>query len=301
MKSDITVAVCTFNRAASLRVAIESILNSNDQLSGKSEILVVDNNSTDDTKKVVAEFEGYGCIRSVFERAQGLSHARNRAVAECDTELLLFTDDDVIVDRSWLDSYHAAMTSYPDAGYFGGRILVGWPEGRPGWLVDEDLPLLSGVLDKYDLGGEVCEYREKDPLPYGGSFALRRPLFSRLGSFRADLGVRGSVSGRGEESEYLERARRAGFTGVYVGAAVCHHQADLRRLRLGHLYRYGVQTGVAEVLRKRSRQGEGGYLRAAGFGVRGLVQLFKGRGDRFRQCVINAGIQAGIRRAPRGA
>ena len=264
---------------------------------GVCELLVIDNNSTDSTRAVVAEFEGRTRIRYVFEGKQGLSYARNRAMEECNSELLLFTDDDVIVDRPWVPRYHASMIEYPDACFFGGRILVGWPEGRPVWLVDEDLPLLSGVLDKYDLGLEVREYRPEDPLPYGGSFALRRSLFSTAGPFRTDLGVSGENPGRGEESEYLERAVRAGFSGVYVGTAVCHHQAELKRLRIGHLYRYGYYIGVTEVLRRRSRRVDGSYLRSALFGLRGLLQLVKGRGDRFRQCVINAGIQIGIRQA----
>lgn len=297
MSRDITIALCTFNRADNLRIAIESIVGSIEQCPAVCELLVIDNNSTDCTREVVAEFASRFCIRYIFEGRQGLSYARNRSMEECNTGLLLFTDDDVIVDKHWVREYHKASILYPDAGFFGGRILVGWPEGKPGWLVDEDLPLLSGILDKYDLGLEARGYRPEDPLPYGGSFALRRILFRTVGQFRGDLGVSGTNPGRGEESEYLERAVRLGFNGVYVGTAFCHHQADLRRLRIGHLYRYGFHCGVAEVQRQRSRRADGSYIRSMLFCLRGLLQLVKGRGDRFRQCVINAGIQVGLRQA----
>lgn len=257
------------------------------------ELLVVDNNSTDSTRAVVAEFESALPVRYVFEAEQGLSLARNRAIREFRGDLLLFTDDDVTVDRSWLVAYEHAALRFPHAWFFGGRIVPFWPEGRPRWLKDESLALISGVLVNFQLGNETHEFCSDDPLPFGASFALRRAAIDAIGAFRRDLGVNGGVPGRGEESEYLARVRNAGGRGVYVGTAAVHHWTDCRRLTTGYLYEYGIQTGVA--IRRTGSDARGSLFTAISYGVKGLFQLARGRGDRYRQCVINVGIQMSLR------
>ena len=95
----------------------------------------------------------------------------------------------------------------------------------------------------------------------------------------------------------MSRAQRFGFKGAYVGQSVCHHFVDPNRLRFKYMYLFGVQKGIAEMRFNRTVAENVSYFREVEFAVRGLWQLFKGRGDRFRQCVINMGIQAGMRRA----
>lgn len=296
-KSMITVAICTYNRALSLARVLDSLT----ALSGGGkdvnwELIVVDNNSADDTRMVVEGYTAALPLRYVFEPVQGLSVARNRALQEFRGDVLLFTDDDVVVDKQWLAAYSAAMTSYPDASYFGGRVVPFYPDGRPGWLLDESeqLALIDGLLVRFHLGEAVRPFEAGDPTPFGASFALRRALIERVGEFRRDLGVTGNIPGRGEEADYLERAIAAGASGVYVGTAIVNHATDLRRLTLPYLYRYGQQKGVAA---HRMGVGQtGSVAQALLFLARGLWQLAKGRGDRFRQCVINCGIVMALRR-----
>lgn len=290
-----TLAVCTWNRAASLAGMLESAAGLVVPAGHAWEVLVVDNNSTPETRQACAGFESRLPLRCLREPRQGLSHARNRALRECRGDLLIFTDDDVALEPGWLGAYRDAAQAFPDADYFGGRILPLWPRGRPGWLRDEGMALIGGLLVHFDLGEETRPFTADDPLPFGASFALRRRLFERIDPFRADLGVSGNVPGRGEEAEYLGRARAAGSAGVYVGRALCRHLVDERRLEVGHLYRYGVQKGIADARMGQGPPGHGSLATAAGFLARGLVQLAKGRGDRYRQCVINAGIQVGAR------
>ncbi|MBC7625374.1 MAG: glycosyltransferase family 2 protein, partial [Aeromicrobium sp.] len=87
----ISVAICTFNRAGSLRRTLESLASVAPPQVGGWELLVVDNNSSDSTRAVVAEFESALPVRYVFEAEQGLSLARNRAIREFRADLLLFT------------------------------------------------------------------------------------------------------------------------------------------------------------------------------------------------------------------
>ena len=197
-----------------------------------------------------------------------------------------------MLDSKWLYEYASAEQQFPEASYFGGRILPLWHHDKPRWLVDPSLSLISGLLGQYDLGEENRFFRENDPLPFGANFALRRSLTQALDPFRLDLGVRAGSAGRGEEAEYLDRARTSGARGVYLGHAVCHHRQDPRRFRISYLYNYGIEKGRACALMGRA---EDGHLSLQlQFALKGLLQLLKGRGDRFRQCVINVGIQRGL-------
>jgi glycosyltransferase involved in cell wall biosynthesis len=261
----------------------------------KWELLVIDNNSTDETKHVSERYRNKLPILYIFEPNQGLSYARNRAITECHTNLLLFTDDDVTLESYWLYEFIKAAREFPEADYFGGRIIPYWPNSHPHWLKDENMALLSGLFVKYDLGENNRMYKPDDPEPYGASFAIRRRLFNNIDYFRPELGVKGNIPGRGEEAEYFIRAKENGFKGAYVGTAVCYHWIDPLRLTLKYMYRYGIQKGIAEVLIHPDKNVKGSLFQELLYGLKGLYQLVKGRGDRFRQCVINMGIQRGLR------
>ena len=288
----ISLAICSFNRSDSLSKTLQSVrcLRRLDTL---TELLVIDNNSTDATASTARAFAPDLPIRVVVERSQGLSHARNRAIEEFKGDLLLFTDDDVLLDADWLSSYASAVAEFPTAQFFGGRILPRWPNKPPSWLRDECLALLDGVLVWYDHGTETRLYACGEELPFGASFAVRRTLLEGMPGFREDLGCRGSSRGRGEETEFFQRCLAAGAIGIYVGKALCWHKVDDRRLTLAALYRYGIDSGRAYRTISRSTA-SGSVVRVPLHIARGLAQLLKGRGDRFRQCVINAGIEVGM-------
>jgi glucosyl-dolichyl phosphate glucuronosyltransferase len=290
----ISICICTYNRSESLRCTLDSLARQSDINLDTVEVLVVDNNCTDGTVNVVEAFRERLPIRRVQECRQGLAYARNRAVAEFRGEVLLFTDDDVRFGTDWLTAYQDAIRTFPDANYFGGRILPDWGEGKPRWIKDEPLPLIDGVLVWFDHGVESRLVRTTEELPFGASFAIRRRLLEHIGLFRVELGTGGTGLGRGEETEFLMRARDTGAQGVYVGGALCFHAYDPRRLTLVALYRYGISCGKSYSA-IMARPFCGSYPAAAWFVLRGLHQAVRGHGDRFRQCVINAGIQVGTR------
>lgn len=288
----ISVAICTYNRADSLEKTLDIFTRQTRVEDIAWELLLIDNHSTDDTRAVADSFRTRSPLRYFMEPNQGLSNARNRALREFAGDVLLFTDDDVELDPGWLSAYASALRDFPDADFFGGRILPSWPRGAPAWLVDPSLSLISGLLGYYDLGESVRELAAAEPTPFGANFAIRRRLGERLGPFRTDLGVKGGNPGRGEEAEYFDRAIRAGSAGVYVGNAVCYHRQDPERFKPAYLYRYGIEKGRTEVLTGNPARGKRAVQ--LNFALRGVWQLARGRGDRFRQCVINMGIQQGL-------
>ena len=295
MSHMVSVCICTHNRSQSLQQTLNSFTSQIDINSGRVELLVVDNNCTDSTPQVIEAFRKRLPIRKVTETRQGLAYARNRAVVEFQGDVLLFTDDDVRLEPSWLAAYLDAIRLFPDADFFGGRILPDWGYAKPRWIGDEPLHLIDGLLVWFDHGAETRLLGTTEPPPFGASFAIRRRLFEKIGLFRTDLGTGGMGLGRGEETEFLMRARDSGAQGVYVGEALCFHAYDPKRLTLAALYRYGIACGRSHyAIAGPFRHGT--YGRAAWFVARGMVQMLKGRGDRFRQCIVNAGIEMGTRK-----
>src|SRR5262249_942207 len=137
----ITLAICTFNRCRSLATTLSSLAGQAGIDWSSVEVIVVDNNCTDDTAAVVAAFTDPLPLRRVAEAAQGLSHARNRAVIEARGHWVLFTDDDVQFDRGWLSAYQAAFGRFPQASLACGRILPEWSGSPPTWFRGEHLDL----------------------------------------------------------------------------------------------------------------------------------------------------------------
>jgi glycosyltransferase involved in cell wall biosynthesis len=289
----ISICICTYNRSESLWRALDSLVKQ-DIDSGIVEVLIIDNNCTDGTSNVVEAFREKLPIRRVTERRQGLAHARNRAVEEFRGEVLLFTDDDIRFGPGWLTAYRDAIRRFTNADYFGGRILPDWGPTKPRWIRDEPLPLIDGVLVWFDHGAETRLVWTTEQPPFGASFAIRRRLIKKIGLFRVDLGTGGMGLGRGEETEFLMRAQNIGAQGVYVGEALCFHAYNAQRLTLAALYRYGISCGRSQnAIVARTHRGS--YQAAAWFVLRGLYQAVRGRSDRFRQSVINAGIEIGTR------
>ena len=294
----LSIAICTYNRADSLARTLQSFTEAKPIPAGEWELIVIDNCSTDATHAVAESFADRLPMRYDFEPQQGLSNARNRVIAVSCGGLVVFTDDDILIGDSWLRAYHATLDNWLGADYFGGPIAPLFPEGKPAWLRDERMPLISGLIGHYDLGPESRPYAERDMHPFGANFGLRRRLIDAVGPFDVELGVKGQAPGRAEEAEYFSRARGLGFAGRYLADARCGHCVQSSHLRLRYLYRYGIHKGLAAArMGERSTRERRGVLAEGWQLLRGCAQLLKGRPDRWRQSVINAGILRGVSHA----
>lgn len=286
----ISIAICTYNRAAELRKTLDSLRLVSDELLPGDEIIVVNNNSVDQTNGVIHEFDEYLPIRAVNEGEQGLSAARNCALRLFKADAIIFFDDDVTVSAGCLTAYRSKIFSNTRASFFGGRIDVDWQGNTPDWYSDERLPMIDGLIGRYELGGGEVFYPPEDHLPFGANFALHRSLIERVGFFDANLGVKGSGIGRGEESDYFQRAIASGFTGCYLFDALVAHRFQTERISIAYLFRYGIEKGRAL---EPNTSNKPWLVSASAQMLRGFFQLLKGRRDRLYQCVINMGVAKG--------
>ena len=293
----LSIAICTYNRVEQLRVLLNQFVQFNDGLKLNIEILIIDNNSQDATPEMVNKFSSVLPISFFKEPEQGLACARNRAIIEYKGDALLFVDDDVSITLGAIQAYSEALKKYPDTDFFGGKINIDWQGDVPNWLKSDDLVLLNGLFGKYDLGSNNLEYGGQHMLPFGANFILRRQLIDKVGSFDIALGVKGQAIGRGEETDYFNRACELNFKGMYIAAAEVGHRFQRDRVNLAYLYRYGIQKGRARVLVGNEASHKPFFLvlcSMLNFSSRGLFQLLKCRRDRFYQCVINSGIEYGF-------
>ena len=205
---DITVVLCTFNRCVSLPKALNSVASQILPDSVSWEVVVVDNNSRDQTRMVAQDYcrKHPGLFRYVFEPQQGLSRARNAGIRNAQGRIIAFLDDDVIAEPTWLQNLTASLRDGRWAGA-GGRILPTMDFEPPHWLTLGGEMDLGGTLALFDLGEVSCELKRA---PFGTNMAFRKNMFEKYGIFRVDLGRCGNILLSGEETEFGNRLMSAG-------------------------------------------------------------------------------------------
>jgi len=244
----ITIAICTYNRCAALEETLASLLAVRMPDGLPIEILVVDNNSTDGTKDAVERFGVVqpGTIRYVFEPRQGLSHARNAAIAYARAPVLAYVDDDVLFHPHWLLALLERFAADPDLMCLGGRVVPVFEGGQPSWLT----PYLASAYGELDAGSEPRPLRYPEH-PYGLNMAFRREVLDALGGFDPRLGRSGARLLSGEETELFARAHRAGLKTGYTPDAVVFHRIPRSRATRSWALRRYYWAGVSRAIMHR--------------------------------------------------
>lgn len=262
---DITVILCTYNRAESLRHALTSAASLVLPTSVKWEVLVVDNNSADQTRNVVEDFRRQypGRFRYLFEAKPGKSHALNAGIREARGDIVAFTDDDVTLDPMWLQNLTVTLRAREWVGV-GGRILQHWTCSRPPWLrADGRYRRIGWPLTSFDLGDVAYQ-----PIANinGANMAFKKGIFAKHGGFRTDLGPQPISLVRWEDTEFGLRLSTAGESVGYEPSAIVYHPVSPSRLTKTYFLAWWFHFGSATVRAVSSRHvmwGLGPYFRAA--------------------------------------
>ena len=242
---DITVILCTLNGCRSLGKTLESLAASVLPDGVEWEVLVVDNNSTDQTREVVEDFcrRFPGRFRYLFEGRPGKSFALNSGCREARGDVLAFSDDDVTVPPNWLQNLTGCLRSGDWAGA-GGRIVLQWPSSLPRWLAIEG-PYARHTLPRFDYGDTA---KDLAVAPYGPNMAFRKSVFEKYGGFRTDLGPspNRSVPRLFDDTEFGDRLLAAGERLRYEPSAVIYHVVAEDRIRKRHFLDRCFDWGRAE-------------------------------------------------------
>jgi glycosyltransferase involved in cell wall biosynthesis len=216
----LTVAICTWNRAQLLDQTLRRMHDLIIPPGVEWELLVVNNNCTDHTDDVVASHVERLPLRHVVECKQGQSHSRNCAVAAATGEYLVWTDDDVLVDDSWLAEYVAAFRRSPQAAIFGGPVYPWFECTPPRWLksVWERVAHAYAIRDF----GEDQVALSPSVLPFGANYAVRIDEQRRF-PYDPELGRKKHGALRGEEVTVILQMLAAGVIGRWVPSAHLLH------------------------------------------------------------------------------
>ena len=167
----ITVAICTFNRAESLRLTLDSLTGIQVPGDLSWEIVIINNNSTDHTDDVIGEYVGRLPVRREFEPRPGKSNAQNRAMDVAKGDYIVWIDDDVLVDAGWLTAYMEAFRRWPEAAVFGGRITPRYEAPVEKWVIESEA-VLHGPYAIRDFGDNVypLSAEDEDHYPFGANW-----------------------------------------------------------------------------------------------------------------------------------
>ncbi|MEM7530775.1 MAG: glycosyltransferase [Chloroflexota bacterium] len=189
-----SVVICTYNRADLLTDVLQTICNQTLD-STDYEVLIVDNNSTDETARISDDFvSAYPNVRYVVETQQGLSHARNRGWQEAKGVYIAYIDDDCKVPTGWLSEANTFVESYnPDV--FGGPYAAFYNTPKPAWFKDT-----YGSHHPYD---QTVRLEESPNALHGGNLFIRRDVLEAVGGFNPRLGMSGTNMGYGEETALI--------------------------------------------------------------------------------------------------
>jgi glycosyltransferase involved in cell wall biosynthesis len=237
-----SLIIATYNRAAHLRDTLSSLAAL--RTADSWEAIVVDNNSTDETRAVVEEAaERFPVeLQYLFEPEQGKSAAMNTGIRAARGDVLAFTDDDVRVEADWLDRAGEALDRH-ECDFVGGKVLPIWGGARPAWLPNSGGQHWA-VIALLDYGAEPMELVNRSPL--GVNMAIRREAFARLGLWWDNRVGRQGNTLRGQETrEWCMRARAAGLKGFYTPDMIVHHIVPHDRLNKRYFRRWMYWNGIS--------------------------------------------------------
>jgi glycosyltransferase involved in cell wall biosynthesis len=241
-----TVVICTYNRAHTLGDTLDSLARMTVPPDVSWDVLVVDNNSSDDTAKVVRERQPRFPVplNYLHEPRQGEPYALNTGVAATHSPFIVFTDDDVIVEPGWLQAAIAPMVADSRIDYTGGPVYPIWGAPCPAWL-DRDRGDLWGTIAILDYGPSPFVFEDRQRIPLGANMAVRRALLDAVGGFHPAFGRTGTSLLGQEQAEFFYRTRAHGARGAYAPDMKLLHHVPARRLTKKYFRRWWLWKGIS--------------------------------------------------------
>ncbi len=243
----ISVVVCTFNRCRTLDRMLHSYFDQEGLDSIDHELIVVDNNSDDDTRPTALKYSGAPWFRYVHEPRQGLSAARNRGIEESHGDILAFLDDDVLVSPHWLQHLVQCYRE-TSATVVGGRANLLLEDERPSWFG----PIFQSLLSEVDFGPQRREIPTGVGL-WGVNLSFKKAALEGVGGFDERLGRRGAQLLGGEEMAVLERLASQPARIVYEPAACVLHIIGKERLTWEYFVRLAHANGATKQAHETDR------------------------------------------------
>ena len=241
----LTAIICTYNRAKYIGPLLESIA-ANDLSTQEYEIVLVANNCTDNTREICESFaKAHKDInfRYCVEPEQGLSAARNKGIKEAQGDLIVYIDDDALVDEWYLRTIVDFMSAHKEIDAIGGPIIPLYEDTvEPKWMTRYTKELLCGYL----YFGEEERPFPGERYPGGGNAAYRAEVFEKVGLFNTALGRKGNGLLGSEEKDIFDKMKTQGMRFMYLPKMILHHIIPQKKLERDYFDRLTLQIGMSE-------------------------------------------------------
>jgi len=243
----ISVVICTYNRADYIAQAMDSLYHQT--LDREAfEVIVVDNNSTDQTKEICNNYIASHTDAHFYfleEQQQGASFARNKGASIVHSPLLCFMDDDAIADKDYLERIVIFFETHPDAGGLGGRIIPKYIPAEPIWMSY----YVSSLVGNFHYSDEVTVFAE-GKYPLESNMIIRTKDFHAIQGFNIALpGVVGTLRIGGEGKDFFYRLQSLGKKIYYDPSIRVQHVVEVKKLTKEYMYR--VASGIGRGERRR--------------------------------------------------
>lgn len=246
----LSVVICTYNREKYIYNVLRSIAE-NDFPKNGYEIVLVNNNCTDNTEAECLRFKSdfpdvaFHCFH---EPNQGLSYARNCGIRASRGDIIIYVDDDALVNKEYLRTYTDFFVRNEKTVAAGGPIVPQYETAEPDWMSHYTRMLLTGALD---FGPKEREF-PKGSFPGGGNVAYRRTVFDHVGLFNVELGRKGNSLIGAEEKDLFDKMEALGMKFYYLPNAILYHIIPERKLTKDYLKRLSLGIGQSERYRTKS-------------------------------------------------
>jgi glycosyltransferase involved in cell wall biosynthesis len=242
----ISIIVCTYNRDKYIYNVLQSLAQ-NDIPTNLFEILLINNNCTDKTEEKCNLFQkDYPQItfRYFVETEQGLSHARNRGIKEATGDILIYIDDDALVNKEYVRVYYELFYTEKHIFAAGGPIIPKYETEPPKWMSFFTKELLTGYLYQ---GNKIGKFKRR--YPGGGNAAYRKEVFEKTGLFNVELGRKGDNLVGAEEKDIFDKMASMGMKILYHPKAILYHIIPDSKLTNEYFNRLTMSIGQSERIR----------------------------------------------------
>lgn len=243
----LSIIICSYNRASYISDALSSLYG---QSSGLDcfEVIIVDNNSTDNTKEVYThwrETNPNGQFTFITETKQGASFARNAGACIALGEWVCFIDDDAIATQHYVENILKHIQKKPEAVGFGGRIIPKYVPAEPKWMSF----YVSSLVGNFDYAPTACAFKN-GKYPLESNMIVKKSVYIQIGGFNEQLpGVVGTLRIGGEGKELFYKIIALGHT-LYYDPTICvHHVVEVKKLTSEYMYRVASGIGRGEKTR----------------------------------------------------
>jgi glycosyltransferase involved in cell wall biosynthesis len=244
---NISVIICTYNREQVIGKALQHLSLQTDT---NFEIVLVNNNSTDNTGNICEAFikdNPQLSIRYFVEKNQGLSYARNRGVKESQNEYLVFWDDDSFAFPDYIRNLKVFLRNYPDTRAAGGKILPCYETKKPDWMSKYLMSLISTI----DWGDKVTFFKGRS-YPIGANMIIHKSLIEKYGEFNVNLGRKGKNLEGAEEKDFFLKIKKDAVPIYYVPDICVKHWVSDSRLSSDFFTKQALAIGSSEKIRAKS-------------------------------------------------